>query len=84
MKLRKLLLTLASLSALFLLNACVANTDTAHKKSTAFGLYTYEPGAFTRAGEATASIRTDEATGMELPSGDKTQFFWGLITIQDY
>jgi len=84
MKLRKLLLTLASVATLLLLNACTANTDTAHTKSTVFGIYTYEPGAFTRAGEATASIRTDEVGGMELPSGDKTQFFWGLITIQDY
>ncbi len=67
------------------LSGCVADETTAQQKTTAFGLYTYEPACFTPNTSCTSmTISTDDATGMELPSGDRTQLFWGLISIEDY
>jgi hypothetical protein len=84
MKLHKfaILATLAVSS--LLLGACTANTQTAHRKSTVFGLVSYEPNSFQVSHPATAVVRTDDITGMELASGDRLELFWGLITIQDY
>ena len=83
MKLRKLVfLSLIAISSA-ILSGC-ASDDVAHKKSTLLGLYTYEPACFTPTSPTKMSVRTDEIYGRELPSGDRTQFLWGLITIEDY
>ena len=68
-----------------MLGGCnTGNERTAHQKSTFFGLYTYEPGCFSPTSDTSINIRTEEACGMELPSGDKTSFAWGLVTVEDY
>jgi len=84
MKLRNsVLLTLIVASAA--LTGCnVADETTAHQKSTVFGLYTYEPACFTPSSPTAMTVRTEDACGMELPSGDRTQFLWGLVSIEDY
>lgn len=85
MKLHKfaILATLAA-SSLFLSACMTSNTETAQKKSTAFGLVTFEPNSFAVSSPATAVVRTDDISGMELATGDRLELFWGLITIQDY
>ena len=84
MKLYKFaILAILAVSSL-LLGACTANTQTAHKTSTAFGLFSYEPNSFKVSPATTAVVRTDEISGMELATGDRLELFWGLITIQDY
>ncbi len=85
MKLRKIVFLLSSITAALALSACnVGDETTAHQKSTFFGLYTYEPASYAPQSDASFNLRTEEACGMELPSGDRTQFFWGLISIEDY
>jgi len=84
MKLRNIAFIATVVSAALVLGGCVANDTTAHRKTTAFGLYTYEPECYTPTPSTTFALTTDEATGMELPSGDRTQLFWGLISIEDY
>ncbi|MBE6411314.1 MAG: hypothetical protein E7036_02030 [Opitutales bacterium] len=83
MKLRKLVfLSLIAISAA-VLSGCTAD-DVAHQKTTFFGLYTYEPACFAPSSPISMTVRTDEICGMELPSGDRTQFLWGLVSIEDY
>ena len=83
MKLRKLVfLSLIAISAA-VLSGCTDET-TAHQKTTVFGLYTYEPACFTPSSPISMTVRTEDACGMELPSGDRTQFLWGLVSIEDY
>lgn len=73
------------LASVFALAACnVGDETTAHQKSTFFGFYTYEPASFAPRSEAAFGLRTDQAGGMELASGDRTQFCWGLLSIEDY
>ncbi len=85
MKLRKLAFLLSLAASAFALTACnVGDDTTAHQKSTFFGLYTYEPGCFAPQSGTSFNLRTDQACGMELPSGDRTQFCWGLLSIEDY
>lgn len=84
MKLHKFtLLASLALTSLFL-GACTSDTNTAHQKSTAFGVFTYEPGCYAVDNTTTAAVTTDQVCGMELPSGDRLQLFWGLISIEDY
>lgn len=83
MKLRIFTLALVALVG-FAMNACTSNQNTAHQKETFFGLYTYEPACFAPTYEGSLVGRTDSITGMELPSGDRTQFLWGLVSIEDY
>lgn len=84
MKLRNLILLVLSISALVVSGCNVASEDTAHRKSTFLGFYTYEPGCFAPTSDVALSARTDDMCGMELPSGDRTQFLWGLISVEDY
>lgn len=85
MKLRNLIFAALASVALSVLSGCnSANDETAHQKSTFLGIYTYEPACYASQDPASFSLRTDEACGMELPSGDRTQFLWGLISIEDY
>lgn len=84
MKLHKFALMAAFGVSSILLGACTANTETAHQKSTAFGLFTFEPNSYEVSKPTTMSIRTDEASGMELATGDRLQFLWGLVSIEDY
>ena len=85
MKLRNSVFLALSLAGATLLSGCnVADETTAHQKSTLFGLYTYEPACYTPSSPISMTVRTDDACGMELPSGDRTQFLWGLISIEDY
>jgi len=84
MKLRNFVF-LALATASFALTGCnTADETTAHQKSTVFGIYTYEPASYAATDPASMTVRTEDASGMELPSGDKTSFLWGLISIQDY
>ena len=84
MKLRNLLLI--SLAAVgFALSGCnTANDHTAQQKTTFWGIYTYEPGCFTPTSPYSLNARTDQITGMELPSGDRVEFLWGLVSLEDY
>ena len=85
MKLRKLVfLSLIAISSAVLSGCNVADETTAHQKTTLFGLYTYEPACFAPSSPISMTVRTDEICGMELPSGDRTQFLWGLVSIEDY
>lgn len=85
MKLRNsVFLTLIAAGAALLSGCNVADETTAHQKSTVLGLYTYEPACFAPSSPTSMTVRTDDACGMELPSGDRTQFLWGLISIEDY
>lgn len=83
MKLRIFTLILAA-AAGFALNACTSNQNTAHQKETFFGLYTYEPACYAPTSSTALVGRTDSVMGMELPSGDRTQFLWGLVSVEDY
>lgn len=84
MKLHKLAL-LASVAATSLfLGACTSDTNTAHQKTTAFGVFTYEPSCYAVDNTTSAVLTTEEVCGMELPSGDRLQLFWGLVSIEDY
>ena len=84
MKLRIIALISMVVAGAVLGGCNTGNDRTAHQKSTFFGLYTYEPGCFTPTSDTSITIRTEEACGMELPSGDKTSFAWGLVTVEDY
>lgn len=84
MKLHKFALMAAFAASSLLLGACTSNTDTAQTKSTAFGIFTYEPGSYALNDGQDIQIRTDDISGMELPSGDRLQLFWGLVSIEDY
>lgn len=84
MKFRNLLLLIVGAASLALSGCNVADDSTAHRKTTCFGLYTYEPGCYKPTNPDSITITTDEACGMELPSGDKTTFFWGALSVQDY
>ena len=85
MKLRKLVfLSLIAISTAVLSGCNVADETTAHQKTTLFGLYTYEPACFAPSSPCSMTVRTEDACGMELPSGDRTQFLWGLVSIEDY
>ncbi len=83
MKLRNIALiaTIATVSAL--LGGC-ASDETAHKKTTVFGIFTSEPESFASRDVAAFPLRTEEAFGMELPSGDRLTFLWGLVSLEDY
>ena len=84
MKLRKLVfLSLIAISTA-VLSGCNGNEDVANKRSTLFGLYTYEPACFTPSSPISMTVRTKELYGVDLPSGDRTQFLWGLVSIEDY
>ena len=84
MKLHKFAILAAFAATSFFMGGCVSNTDTAHQKTTAFGLWTYEPAVYAVNNGLGARIRTDDMTGMELPSGDRLQLFWGLVSFEDY
>ena len=84
MKLRNIAFTLALAASSFLMGGCVADDTTAHTKTTVFGVYTSEPESFKANDPASITLRTEDATGMELPSGDRTKLFWGLVSLQDY
>lgn len=84
MKLHKFAILATLAAGSLLLGACTSNTDTAHKKSTAFGLWTFEPGSYAVNEKNAATIRTDDISGMELASGDRLELFWGLIVVEDY
>lgn len=84
MKLHKFALLAVVALGSFLMSACTADTETDQKKSTLFGLYTYEPACYAVSDADAAVVRTDDVVGMELPSGDRLQLFWGLISIEDY
>jgi len=85
MKLRNLVfLSLISAGAALLSGCNVGDETTAHQKTTVFGLYTYEPACFAPTSPVAMRVRTEDAVGMEIPSGDRTQFLWGLISIEDY
>ena len=66
------------------LSGCTANQNTAHQKETFFGIYTYEPACYAPTCTYAMNGRTEDICGMELPSGDRTQFLWGLVSIEDY
>ncbi len=84
MKLRNLILLALSISALAVSGCNLANEDTAQRKTTFMGIYTYEPGCFAPVSDYAIHARTEDMCGMELPSGDRTQFLWGLVSIEDY
>ncbi len=84
MKFRNLLLITVAAVAAALSGCNTADETTAHRKTTCFGLYTYEPECYKPSTPTSMIITTDEACGMELPSGDRTTFFWGGISVQDY
>ncbi|MBO7521526.1 MAG: hypothetical protein J6T16_04730 [Opitutales bacterium] len=84
MKILKFASLIAFAAAALSLTGCTSNTTTAHQKSSAWGVYTFEPACFSVTDTHSALIRTDDVAGMELPSGDRLQLFWGLISIQDY
>lgn len=84
MKLRKLLLFVTTTISLALMSGCVSNDEIAHQKTTVMGIYTYEPACYAYTKDTSFVLRTEEATGMELPSGDRTQLLWGLISLEDY
>jgi len=85
MKLRNLAFLLCAAASAFTLGGCnTADETTAHQKTTFLGVYTYEPACFAPSRPAAINVRTEDICGMELPSGDRTQFLWGLVTIQDY
>ncbi|MBR4598021.1 MAG: hypothetical protein IKO42_06485 [Opitutales bacterium] len=84
MKILKFTSLIAFAAAALSLTGCTSNTTTAHQKSTAWGVYTFEPACFAVSDTTSAVITTDDAAGMEIPSGDRLQLFWGLVSIQDY
>ncbi len=84
MKLRNLLFILIAAMGALLSGCNTGNEQTAQQKTTFMGIYTYEPGCFAPVSDTTMSVRTEDMSGMELPSGDRTQFLWGLISIEDY
>ncbi|MBR6388542.1 MAG: hypothetical protein IKS15_00245 [Opitutales bacterium] len=84
MKILKFASLIAFAAAAFSMTGCTSNTNTAHQKSTAWGVYTFEPACYAVADEPSAVVTTDNVSGMELPSGDRLQLFWGLVSIQDY
>lgn len=84
MKLRILALISMVIAGAVLGGCNTGNDRTAHQKSTFFGLYTYEPAIYAPTSDYSLNLRTDDACGMELPSGDKTSFAWGLVTVEDY
>jgi len=85
MKLRKLAFLLGIAAAALTLGGCnVGDETTAHQKSTFLGIYTYEPACFAPTRPSSIKVRTEDISGMELPSGDRTQFLWGLVSIEDY
>ena len=84
MKLRILALISMVIAGAVLGGCNTGNDRTAHQKSTFFGLYTYEPGCFAPVSDYAIHARTEDMCGMELPSGDRTQFLWGLVSIEDY
>ena len=84
MKLRNLLL-ISLAAAGFALSGCnVANDTTAHQKSTFWGLYTYEPGSYTPTCDISINARTEDITGMGLPSGGRVTILWGLVSVRAY
>lgn len=84
MKLHKFaLLASIALGSLFM-GACSSDIATAHQKTTFFGLFTSEPESFAVTQPSSCVITTDEVVGQELPSGDRLQLLWGLISLEDY
>ena len=85
MKLHKLALLFFAAASVALTGCNVADDTKKKKKTTFLGIYTYEPGCYSPSNADTAlTARTDDMIGMELPSGDRTQFLWGLISVEDY
>lgn len=83
MKLRNLfLLSIVLISGL--MSACSSNDQVAHNKTTVLGIVTFEPACYEVTKDTSDIIRSDEVYGMELPSGNRTQFLWGAISIEDY
>lgn len=84
MKILKFASLIAFAVASFSLTGCTSNTTTAHQKSTAWGIYTFEPACFAATDTMGIRLTTDEVVGMEIPSGDRLQLFWGILSIEDY
>ncbi len=85
MKPRKLaILFLVAVSSV-LMSACSSTTDgTANKGFNCFGIVKYEPASFAPAGEYSIVLRSKDAFGSSLPSGDRTSFLWESLVVQDY
>lgn len=84
MKLVKFISSVVLVASALVFTACTANTDTVHQKSTAFGIWTFNPACYTPSDGMGITVRTEQMSGMELPSGDKLSLFWGLVSFEDY
>lgn len=85
MKPRKLAILFSVVLASVFMSACSSSNDAVADKGFNFlGLVSYEPASFAPSGEYSAVIRTKDVFGCSLPSGDRTQFLWGAIVIEDY
>lgn len=85
MKLHKFVLLVSVALGSLLTSACSSTeVATAHQKTTLFGLFTYQPASYAVTNPSSTVITTDEMFGMELPSGNRLQLAWGLISLEDY
>lgn len=56
----------------------------APEETNVLGIIKHEPESYVHTGPNTFAIQTDELYTRKEYSGDKTSFFWGLVTIKDY
>ncbi len=85
MKLRIFAL-ISMIAASAILSGCASDDklQVANQKTTFFGLITYDQACFTPTEVQAMNLRTQDAFGRDLPSGDRLSFGWGLISIEDY
>ena len=81
----KLIVLASILASSFFITACDSNySSMAPRETNVLGIIKHEPGSYAHTGPNTFAVHTDELYTRKEFSGDKTTFFWGLVTIKDY
>lgn len=81
----KIFTIIALFASAFLFTACDSDQSTmVPREANVLGIVKYEPASYGSTGPNTFAINTSELYTRKEFSGDKTTFFWGLVTIKDY
>ncbi len=87
MKFQKLLLSIVAIFTLLTLSACSSTGSSdkvAGERTNILGIYTSESDSYAPVSPISGTVSYDELGSMELPTGRKVTWLWGLITYVDY
>ena len=81
----KLLTVFTIIISAFILTACDSGSASILPRETnVLGIVKHEPQSYYHTGPNTFALHIDELYTRKDFSGDRTTFFWGLVTIEDY